>query len=340
MPKPIVSVMLPCYNAAQTLDETLQSLAAQTLKNFEIIAVDDGSTDDTGRILDAWRKKDARLKVITQAHTGVINASNVGMFASVSNYIARMDADDRAHPERFEKQVAFLDANPDYALVSSLVRAFPEEDVGGGFQVYVQWLNALITDEEIKREIFVESPLPNPSVMFRRAWLLKMGGYQENGFPEDYDLYLRLYMAGAKFAKVREVLHEWREHEDRVTHTDSRYSLENFLRTKAHYLARGPLAGRDAVIIWGAGMMGRRLAKQLERQDVPLVAFVDIDPKKIGGTKRGKPIIAPDALDDVWARHKHPALLAVVGARGARFLIRARLMQMGYVEGRDWWAAA
>ena len=161
--------MLPCYNAAQTLDETLQSLAAQTLKNFEIIAVDDGSTDDTGRILDAWRKKDARLKVITQAHTGVINASNVGMFASVSNYIARMDADDRAHPERFEKQVAFLDANPDYALVSSLVRAFPEEDVGGGFQVYVQWLNALITDEEIKREIFVESPLPNPSVMFRRA---------------------------------------------------------------------------------------------------------------------------------------------------------------------------
>ena len=337
---PTVSIMLPCYNAAKTLDETLQSLAAQSLRDFEVIAVDDGSTDDTGRILDAWRKKDARFKVITQAHSGVITASNTGMLASVSEYIARMDADDRAHPQRLEQQVAFLEANPDYALVSSLVKAFPAEDVGGGFQVYIEWLNSLVTDEQIKREIFVESPLPNPSVMFRREWLLKMGGYIENGLPEDYDLYLRLYLAGAKFAKVPEVLHEWREHENRVTHTDSRYSLENFLRAKAYYLARGPLVGRDAVIVWGSGMMGRRLAKQLERQDVPLVAFVDIDPKKIGRTRRGKPIIAPDALDGVWAQHQAPALLAAVGARGARLLIRERLLKMGYVEGKDWWAAA
>ena len=340
MSTPVVSVMLPCYNAEKTLEETLESLANQTLTDFEVIAVDDGSRDATGLILDAWRKKDARFKVISQTHSGVITASNAGMLASVSKYIARLDADDRAHPQRFEKQVAFLEENPDYALVSSLVKAFPEGDVGGGFQVYIEWLNALVTGEQIKREIFVESPLPNPSVMFRREWLLKMGGYVENGFPEDYDLYLRMYLAGAKFAKVPEVLHEWREHPERITHTDSRYSLENFLRAKAYYLARGPLVGRDAVIVWGSGMIGRRLAKQLERQDVPLVVFVDIDPKKIGRTRRGKPIIAPDALGDVWARHQNPALLAAVGARGARLLIRERLIEMGYVEGDDWWAAA
>ncbi len=337
---PRVSVMLPCYNAAKTLEETLQSLAAQTLKDFEVIAVDDGSTDDTGRILDAWRKKDDRFKVISQAHAGVISASNAGMLGAVAKYIARMDADDRAHPQRLEKQVAFLDANPDYALVSSLVKAFSTGEVGGGFQVYIEWLNSLVSDAQIKREIFVESPLPNPSVTFRRDWLLKMGGYVENGFPEDYDLYLRLYLAGAKFAKIPDVLHEWREHPNRVTHTDSRYSLENFLRAKAYYLARGPLKDRDAIVIWGSGMMGRRLAKQLERQNVPIVAFVDIDPKKIGRTRRGKPIIAPDALDSVWARHQNPALLASVGARGARLLIRERLVNLGYIEGQDWWAAA
>ncbi len=332
---------MPCYNAARTLEESLESLAEQTLSEFEVLAVDDGSKDDTGLILESWSKRDARFKYISQAHGGVIAASNVGLLACRAPYIARMDADDRSRPERLEKQVAFLEENVDIAVVSSLVEAFPKEDVGGGFQVYIEWLNSLITDEDIKREIFVESPLPNPSVTFKREWLLKMGGYQEHdNFPEDYDLYLRMYLAGAKFAKIPEVLHEWREHPDRITHTDSRYSLTNFLRAKAYYLARGPLKGRDAVIIWGSGMKGRRLAKHLEQQDVLIVAFVDIDPKKIGRTRRGKPIIAPSALGDVWDRYQAPALLASVGSRGARQIIRQRLIDFGYIEGKDWWAAA
>jgi FlaA1/EpsC-like NDP-sugar epimerase len=116
--------------------------------------------------------------------------------------------------------------------------------------------------------------------------------------------------------------------------------LENFLRAKAYYLARGPLVGRDAVIIWGAGMMGRRLAKQLERQSTPLVAFVDIDPAKIGRTRRGRPIIAPEDLLDRWHKYRNPVVLAAVGARGARLLIRQRLNDIGLVEGSDWWSAA
>ena len=340
MKNPQISVILPCYNTTKTLEEALESLAVQSFCDFEVIAVDDGSTDNTGLILDRWVKKDSRFNHISRPHAGVISASNVGMLASQAPYIARTDADDRSHPERLAKQWAFLEENREIAVVSSLVKAFPEKDVGGGFQVYIEWLNSIVTDAEIKREIFVESPLPNPSVMFRREWLLKMGGYEERGFPEDYDLYLRMYLAGAKFAKIPEVLHEWREHPNRITHTDSRYSLENFLRTKAYYLARGPLKGRDAVIIWGSGMMGRRLAKQLERQDVPLAAFVDIDPKKIGRERRGKPIIAPGALAECWGQYQNPVLLASVGSRGARKLIRERLNNFGYVEGKDWWAAA
>lgn len=341
MKNPQISVILPCYNAEKTLEETLKSLVTQTFSNFEVIIVDDGSTDSTGHILNRWRKQDARFKHISASHSGVISASNVGMLACRAPYIARMDADDLAAPTRLEKQFTFLEENREIAALSCLVKAFPEKDVGGGFQVYIEWLNSLITDEDIKREMFVESPLPNPSVMFRREWLLKMDGYQENdNFPEDYDLYLRMYLAGANFAKIPEVLHEWREHPDRITHTDSRYSLTNFLRAKAYYLARGPLKGRDAVIIWGSGMKGRRLAKHLQRQNVPIVAFIDIDPQKIGRTRRGKPIIAPDALKDVWDQHNAPALLASVGSRGARQIIRERLNNFGYVEGVDWWAAA
>ena len=157
---------------------------------------------------------------------------------------------------------------------------------------------------------------------------------------QDYDLWLRMYLAGGRFAKLPQVLLDWREHPERLTRADCRYSVENFLRAKAYYLARGPLKDRDAVIIWGAGMMGRRLGKQLQRQNLPLVAFVDIDPKKIGRTRRRQPVISPEELLDWWGQFERPALLAAVGARGARDLIRQRLVKLGLVEGRDWWGAA
>jgi len=335
-----VSIMIPCYNAAETLDETLETLVLQTLTDFEVIAVDDGSTDSTLRVLQAWAAKDRRFHVLSQPHGGVIAAANAGMEACTAPYIARMDADDLAYPERLALQSAYLDEHPEVAVVSSLVEAFPDSDVRDGYRIYVQWLNSLVTDKDIRREMFVESPLANPSVMVRKTWIEKMGGYQEQGWAEDYDLWLRMYLAGAVFAKIPKVLLAWRDHPQRITRTDSRYSLENFLRAKAYYLARGPLVDRDALIIWGAGMMGRRMGKQLQYQGVPLVVFVDIDPKKIGRTRRGVPVIAPEELRDWWLRYENPAILAAVGARKARGLIRARLDAFGFVEGQDWWAAA
>jgi glycosyltransferase involved in cell wall biosynthesis len=337
---PAVSVILPCYNAAATIDETLESLACQTLADFEVIAVDDGSTDATGERLAAWAARDSRFRVFSQPHGGVVAAANAALERASAPFIARMDSDDRAHPQRLEKQVAYLRAHPDVAVVGSWVRAFHEGGVREGYRIYIEWLNSLVTDADIRREMFVESPLANPSTMLRREWFERMGGYHDYGWPEDYDLWLRMYLAGAKFAKIPEVLLEWRDHPERITRTDGRYSVENFLRAKAHYLARGPLCERDAVIVWGAGMMGRRLGKQLQRNEVPLVAFVDVDPKKIGRTRRGKPIIAPDDLPAWWARYTHPALLAAVGARGARGIIRAHLNRLGLAEGQDWWAAA
>ncbi len=337
---PAVSVLMPCYNAAATLEEALDSLARQTFSDFEVVAVDDGSEDATLQILRTWAARDRRFRVLSCSHGGVIAAANAGLEVCRGDYIARMDADDRALPDRLAEQAAYLDAHPEVAVVSSLVRGFPQGDVREGFRIYIEWLNSLVSDEDIRREIFVESPLPNPSVMMRREWLERMGGYQERGWPEDYDLYLRLYLAGACFAKIPSVLLEWREHPQRLTRTDSRYSVENFLRCKAYYLARGPLQGRDAVILWGAGMMGRRLGKQLQRQGVELTAYVDIDPKKIGSTRRGRPILAPDELMPLWRRYRSPVLLVAVGARGARKLIRKRLADFGLVEGKDWWAAA
>lgn len=337
---PSVSVLMPCYNAAATLDEAVASILTQTLADLELVAVDDGSTDDTAARLQAWEARDARVRLVRLRHGGIIQALNAGLAACRASLIARMDADDRSHPERLARQVTYLEEHPAVAVVGCRVAAYPAEEVRQGFQVYLDWMNSLLSPEDIARQIWVESPLAHPSVVMRREWVERAGGYQDHGWPEDYDLWLRMHLAGAKLAKVEEALLEWREHPARLTRTDRRYSVENFLRAKAHYLIQGPLQGRRSVIVWGAGQMGRRLSKHLLRDGVPLAAFVDIDPGKVGRRRRGLPILPPDELPALWRTLPRPVVLAAVGARGARALIREQLTAMGLMEGRDWWAVA
>lgn len=332
--------MLPCHNAEKTLDEALCSLSEQTLRAFEIIAVDDGSTDDTLEVLKRWAREDSRIKVVHMEHGGIIRALNAGLSHCQAPLVARMDADDWAHPDRLSKQVSYLQDQPDIAAVGCWVQGFPQGDVRGGFQRYIEWLNRLVAPEDIAREIYIESPLVHPTVTVRRLWLVQVGGYQERGWPEDYDLWLRMHLQGARFAKVPETLFKWREHPGRLTRVDSRYSVKNFLRAKAFYLCQGPLSSTDGVIIWGAGQMGRRISKHLLREGAELAAFVDIDPKKIGRRKRGRPVVPPESLPEIWGRYERPAILAAVGAHNARRLIRERLTEMGFEEAKDWWAVA
>ena len=340
MPEPLVSVLMPVYNAVDTLDEALESLRHQSLKDVEIVAGDDGSEDGSGELLERWQKREPRLRLLRSEHEGLIAALNRGLAECRGRLLARMDADDRSHPQRLEKQVALLERHSGVSVVSCVVELFPRERVGEGFRIYVEWLNGLVEHEEIEREIFIESPIVHPSAMVRREELVGLGGYQERGWAEDYDLWLRYAATGKRFAKVPETLFFWREHADRLTRTDGRYSVENFLRAKSHYLIEGPLRGRDGLIVWGAGKTGRRLSKHLIRGGHRPDFFVDIDAKKIGGTLRNVPIIDVNELADRWVEWEHPMLLAAVGSRGARRLIRRELARLELREGADFLCVA
>jgi glycosyltransferase involved in cell wall biosynthesis len=335
-----VSVIMPCFNAGETVDEAIASILAGTWEDLELIAIDDGSSDDTAMRLQAWEARDARVRPLLRQHEGLIGALNAGWQHAAGDLLARMDADDLSYPSRLAKQVELLQQRGEIAAVGTLVRSFPEQAVREGFRRYVDWLNSLVTPEEIARDIYVESPMPHPSVMIRRTWLERMGGYQDRGWPEDYDLWLRMHLAGARFAKVPEVLLDWREHENRATRTDSRYSVENFLRAKAHYLMRGPLRERDAVIIWGAGQMGARLSKHLLREGAPIAAFLDVDPQRIGRKKRGVPVESVDELSLWRSRYERPALLMAVRSARVRDEMRTYLPTQGLQEGEDWWVVA
>jgi glycosyltransferase involved in cell wall biosynthesis len=338
MATPLVSILLPVYNGASTLDEALDSLETQTMGDFEIVVVDDGSTDATPALLT--RRSSPRTRVISSPHVGLLKALNRGLSACRAPYVARLDADDICLPQRLERQLAIMEQDADVSVCGTQVEAFPDADVAEGFRIYVQWQNALVTHDDICREIFIESPIAHPSSMLRRLELVEMGAYQERGWAEDYDLWLRYHAAGRRFAKVAEPLVRWREHRARATRTDSRYSIENFLRAKAHYLSSGPLAARDGLIVWGAGQTGRRLSKHLIRAGHRPDAFVDIAPNRIGSTMRGVPIIGPDEVTECWRSLRRPLLLAAVASRGARALIRRHLTRLGLVETTDFLCVA
>jgi glycosyltransferase involved in cell wall biosynthesis len=337
---PRISVLLPCCNAAATLDEAIESIVRQTLDDLEVVAVDDGSSDETPARLDRWAHQDRRVRVLRRPRAGLVESLNAGLAECRASLIARMDADDRSHPERLASQASLLDDRPDLAAVGCLVEAFPPEAIGPGLKLYLDWQNSLTTSEAIAREIYVESPLVHPSVMMRAEWVRRVGGYQDRGWPEDYDLWLRLHAAGGRFAKVPRTMFYWREHPGRLTHGDPRYAIDSFLRAKAHYLSLGPLQDRQSVILWGAGIVGKKLSRLLLAEGLPLKAFVDVDPAKIGRSRRGLPVIAPQDFRSLWRQSPQPVLLATVGARGARAVVRQQITSLGLVEGRDWWAVA
>jgi hypothetical protein len=170
--------------------------------------------------------------------------------------------------------------------------------------------------------------------MYRRRHILSAGGYRHGMFPEDYDLWLRLHRQGMQMAKLPRVLLQWRDRPQRVTRVDPRCSRQAFDRLRSAALARDPrLRSRQhrELVVWGAGRKTRqRVALLLEHGYRPN-AWVDIDPRKIGNTIEGAPVVAPEWLQ----REPKPLVLCYVARHGARELIEQELNRYGYCKGKD-----
>lgn len=358
---PRVSVALPCHNAARSLPAALESLLAQTLADFEIIAVDDGSADidggQTWDVLCAYARRDARLRPLRLPHQGVALAFNAAVAACTTPYIARMDADDLCLPRRLEAQAAMLDADPGLDLVSGLVRFGGDRKARLGYALHVDWLNSLATPEAMSLNRFVESPLANPSVMFRRsAWERfgparpntgsrlggsRLGGPQLVGhsgpFPEDYEQWLRWLSLGARMAKADEEVLIWNDPPTRLSRTAEAYSPQAFARIKAGYAwdwlaANNPQHPR--VWVWGAGRVSRQRLAPLAALGLTIQAYVDIDPNKVGQSVQGIPVLGREAVPPCPpASTAAPFLLVNVGSRGAREEITEWLAGRGYGMG-------
>src|SRR5512138_2453560 len=189
---PTISVLLPCRDVAGVLPDAIESLRAQTFTDFEVVAVDDGSRDFTWQRLLDWARQDGRVRPLRTLPRGLVPALATAQAFARGELLARMDADDVAEPTRLAAQVELLARHPDVAACGTHVRYFPREIVREGALRYETWLNSLYSPTTVEREIFVECPLAHPSLLVRRSALLAAGGYRDVGWPEDYDLVLRL----------------------------------------------------------------------------------------------------------------------------------------------------
>jgi len=254
-----------------------------------------------------------------------------------ATFLARFDGDDLCHRQRLEKQLCFLEQHPETTVLDSRSESFRSRSVElpGGMARYERWHDGIESHQDFQREFLVENPVCHPAAMFRVEALELLshcqprsdgpGPYREGDFPEDYDLWLRLLRAGARFHKLQDRLVRWRDHDGRTSRVDPSYGRDAFFRLKWDHFLRHHLTAGSRVAVWGGKGHGKRWVRALIEAEHPPIAVIDISPRSIGSTRQGIPVVAPEALADL----SPDLVLLAVGAEGARSLMDERTRAAG-----------
>ncbi len=327
---PLVSVVMPVRNGAEHLDAAITSMRQQTVTDWELIVIDDGSTDDTPRLLHDFQQQEPRLRLFQSDGHGVVHASNFGIAHAQGRYLARMDADDISHPQRLQRQLDYLTVNPRIDMLSTRAQALGANELFPGYAAYIDWTNELLEHEQIEREILIDSPFVH-STMFAKTELFRQHPYRLEQGPEDYELWLRMLRAGVRFGKCPDVLLSWRIHPQGKSR-NSRFDSKIFARIKLQHLTAMHLSKAPRIVIQGAGHQGKMWLRLLLETELPVVALLDVSTRRIGRKIDGIPVHAINDLPKLRAEF----VLAAVGQKGPnhkRQEVRGQLAEMGLQEG-------
>jgi glycosyltransferase involved in cell wall biosynthesis len=329
---PRVSILMPVRDAEATLATAMRSLERQTLEDWECLLVDDGSRDASRQIAEDRASRDRRFRILPQPRRGLVAALNAGLSHCRAPLVARMDADDWSHRARLLDQASLLDRRPDLEAVGCLPRLFPRRSLRDGLRAYERWLHAQDSPERIWRERFIECPIAHPTLMIRRATLVSLG-YRDRGWPEDWDLLLRLLRRGPVIGILPTRRFGWRDHPRRTSRNDDRLTLDRFGACRAWHLHRDFLRARGTYVLCGYGSTGRRLRRQLSELGHHPNTIVDVHPRRVGERIEGIPVLPVEELSAIDT--DTPILASVAGAE-RREAIRALLDALGRREGFDY----
>ncbi len=259
----------------------IDSILKQTENNWELLAVNDVSTDNSLEILNQFAKKDPRIRVFQNQQKGIIPALKLAFEKSTGELITRMDSDDLMAAQKLEVLKSLLLKNGKGHIATACVQYFSETGVKEGYQKYEQWLNALTIKGNNFDEIYKECVIPSPCWMTWREELIRCQAFESITYPEDYDLCFRFYQKGLKIVSSPEIIHYWRDWATRTSRTSETYSNNQYFDLKLPWFLKLDYNPKRPLIIWGAGRKGKKLARLLSENGVNF-QWVCNNPKKWG----------------------------------------------------------
>lgn len=327
----LVSILMPCRNAAPFLKECLDSIVNQTEMNWELLVVNDHSTDNSGDILNSYAIQDKRVHVYENDGKGIIDALRMAYSKSNGSMITRMDADDIMALNKLSVLKGQLLAFGKGHISLGLVKYFSAKTLGQGFKRYETWLNGLIREGNCFQEIFKECVIPSPCWMVFKEDLEACEAFVPNRYPEDYDLTFRFYEKRLKCIPCDEVLHYWRDYDARTSRNDENYADNGFLDIKSFYFLKLNYVQEKKLVLWGAGKKGKKIAKELIAQSVNFYWICD-NPKKIGKEIYNQELLSVEALE----KNDNSQSIITVANQDAQNEIRTYLAAKGLISMKDY----
>jgi len=281
MENPLVSILIPFKNTAIFLPDCITSILKQSYTNWELIIIDDGSTDNSFSIVDKFADQDSRIKLFKNTGAGIIEALRLALSKSEGVFITRMDSDDLMTPNKLEILSTNLIKYGKQHLAVGQVNYFSKKGIGDGYKNYELWLNKLTQTGTNYDEIYKECVIPSPCWMVYKEDLIACGAFDPDRYPEDYDLAFRFYKHQLKCIPCDINLHHWRDYAIRTSRTHEHYAENHFIELKLHYFLELNFIKEKSLVIWGAGNKGKVLAKGLIKKDIPF-NWICNNPNKIG----------------------------------------------------------
>lgn len=296
MNQPLISILTPFKNVEAYLAECLDSILNQSYANWELLLVNDHSTDTSTEIAQKYAIKDHRIQLLQNTSNGIISALRQAFSSSKGDFITRMDSDDIMQKDKLKHMSNDLITLGKGHIALGLVKYFSEEGISDGYARYEKWLNVLTSAGSNYSEIYKECVIASPCWMIHREDLIACEAFEPNRYPEDYDLTFRFYKYGMKCIPSENLLHYWRDYSTRTSRTHEHYAQNYFLDIKLHYFLALDFDSTRPLVIWGAGFKGKTIAKKLIDKAIAFYWICD-NPKKIGKTIYGQEMLPFQYLD-------------------------------------------
>jgi glycosyltransferase involved in cell wall biosynthesis len=326
-----ISILFPVFNTASFLRECLDSIIAQTEQDWELLAVDDFSTDESLVILEEYARIEKRIRVFQNEKKGIAPTLRLAFQKSTGALVTCMDSDDRMMPKKLAALKNVLMKIGKGHVATGLVEYFSADELGAGYRSYARWLNEVAINGTHAENIYRECVIPSPCWMAWREDLEAAGAFQEDIYPEDYDLCFRFLKAGFKIDAAPEVLHLWRDWPLRTSRTDELYHDNSFLDLKADWFARMDYDGSRPLVLWGAGRKGKRLAKLFTHKGISFHWVCD------NAGKWGKAIsgVIMENFEMIPSLIRPQIIVAVAGPEDQRVILEF-LEKHSFESGQDY----